>query len=274
LKRLFESVAAVPGVNYIALTHGTMAPIVVNPELIEELTPIAVGKSYTQHHASTHPEKRYQSLFIGVETGSPRLFQMHMKGKAYPFRPEQWPDVMLKGIEILNKNNWFPLCTFIIGLPGEQREDTKQTLDLLFALKDAKWAPIPTLFVPLEETKLQKKGGQSAKLVELTDLQWELFCTCWRYNLDFWRNTPAVQWKFIAGVPFYYYFLGRKLFGDVMKYPLLRMGHFPEWFLRRKLYLDFSGRQRPRYQVPERVEVPEHLHRPMIPELEMAQMMD
>ncbi|MFI5176908.1 MAG: hypothetical protein ACHQKY_18780, partial [Terriglobia bacterium] len=79
LKRLFKSVAAVPGVNYIALTHGTMAPIVVNPELIEELTPIAVGKSYTQHHASTHPEKRYTSLFIGVETGSPRLFEMHMK---------------------------------------------------------------------------------------------------------------------------------------------------------------------------------------------------
>ncbi|MGB7624140.1 MAG: radical SAM protein [Terriglobia bacterium] len=274
LKRLFKSVAAVPGVNYIALTHGTMAPIVVNPELIEELTPIAVGKSYTQHHASTHPEKRYTSLFIGVETGSPRLFEMHMKGKAYPYRPEQWPDVMLKGIEILNKNNWFPLCTFIIGLPGEKREDTKQTLDLLFALKDAKWAPIPTLFVPLEETKLQKKGNQSAKLVELTDLQWELFCTAWRYNLDFWRNTPSVQWKFIAGVPVYYYMMGRKLFGDVMKYPLLRMGHFPEWYLRRKLYLDFSGRQKPRYQVPESVEVPEHLHRPMIPELEMVQMME
>lgn len=41
----------------------------------------------------------------------------------------------------------------------------------------------------------------------------------------------------------YYYFLGRRLFGKAMKYPLLRMGHFPEWLLKRKLYLDFTGKR-------------------------------
>lgn len=273
LKRLFESVAAVPGVKYINLTHGTMAPVVLTPGLIEELSPIAVGKSVNQHWASTHPDKRYSTLFVGIETGSPRLLDQHMKGKGYPYRPQQWPDVILKGIEILNKHNWFPVCTWIIGLPGEKPEDTKQSLDLLFALKDAKWCAIPTLFVPLEDTKLERKGNQSAKLVEMTDLQWEFFFTCWRYNLDFWRRTPTVQWKYNIGVPLYYYFLGRKLFGDVMKYPLFRFGRFPEWFLRRKLYLDYSGRMKSRFKVPERIEIPEHRHRPMIPELELAHMM-
>ncbi len=43
--------------------------------------------------------------------------------KTYPYRPEQWPDVVLKGMENLNKHNWFPFCTFILGLPGETRED-------------------------------------------------------------------------------------------------------------------------------------------------------
>lgn len=274
LKRLFESVTDVPGVKYVMLTHGTMAPIVLNPSTIEELSPLAVGKSVSQHHASTHPEKRFANFFIGIETGSPRLFHQHMKGKGYPFRPEQWPDVILKGMEVLNQHNWFPFCTWIIGLPGEQPEDTKQSLDLLFSLRDVRWCVLPTLFVPLEETKLERNGGKSAKLVELTDLQWEFFYTCWRYNLDFWRNTPKMQWRFHLGVPLYYYLLGRRLFGDVMKYPLFRLAHFPEWYLRRKLYLDFSGRKEPRFQVPERVEVPEHHHRPMIPELEVAHMMD
>jgi radical SAM superfamily enzyme YgiQ (UPF0313 family) len=263
LKRLLESVAAVPGVQYVMLTHGTMAPLVKEPRIIEELSEVAVGKSVNQHPASTHPEKRYANLFVGLETASVRLFNQHMKGKAYPYRPEQWPDVVLKGMEILNKHNWFPFCTFILGLPGETREDTKQSLDLLFALQDSKWCVIPTLFVPLEDTRLAKKP--SAKLVELTDLQWEFFFTCWRYNLDFFRRNAA-QWRFVLGVPIYYYLLGRRLFGREMKYPLFRLGHFPETWLRGKLYLDFSGQQQPSYRVPEKVAIPEERLRPLIPE--------
>lgn len=265
LKRLFESVAAVPGVKHISLTHGTITPVVAEPAVIDELMPVAVDKAVNQHRLSTHPDKRYQHMFVGIETGSVRIFKEFMKGKAYPFRPEQWPEVVLKGMETLNRHNWFPICTFILGLPGETREDTRQSLDLLFALKDAKWCVIPTLFVPLEDTRLGKK--ESAKLIKLTDLQWEFFFTCWRYNLDFWRNQASVQWKINLGVPFYYYLLGRKLFGREIKYPLYRLGHFPEWYLRRKLYLDFSGRMQPRYQVPDAVQIPEERHRPYIPEL-------
>ena len=104
-------------------------------------------------------------------------------------------------MEILNKHNWFPICTFILGLPGETREDTKESLDLLFALKDCKWCVIPTLFVPFENTRLETKAG--ARLGELTDLQWEFFFTCWRYNVDFWRGSK-VKWKLNIGVPLYY----------------------------------------------------------------------
>ncbi len=74
-------------------------------------------------------------------------------------------------------NNWFPFCTFNLGLPGETREDTNASLDLLFALKDPKWCVLPTLFVPLEDTRLEKKLG--GKLAALTDLQWEFFFTAW-----------------------------------------------------------------------------------------------
>lgn len=271
LKRLYEAIVAVPGVKYLTQSHGTMAPIVKDPHLVEELSPVAVSKSVHRHRASTHPDKRYANLFIGLETGSVRLFKQFMKGKGYPYRPEQWPDVVLKGMEILNKHNWFPFCTWIIGLPGETREDTKESLDLLFALKDAKWCVIPTLFVPLEDTRLEKK--ESAKLVDLTDLQWEFFFTCWRYNQEFFYNNLSTNLKFSLGVPIYYYLLGRKLFGKAMKYPLLRLGHFPEWYLRRHLYLDFSGRSKPKLKVPEHVEIPEQRHRPGIPELEMAHLM-
>lgn len=264
LKSLFESVAAVPGVKHVMMTHGTMAPAVAEPEVIAELSEIAVGKSLLQHPSSTHPENRYAMMFVGLETGSVRLFEKFMKGKCYPFRPSQWPDVVLKGMEVLNRHNWYPMCTFILGLPGETREDTKQSLDLLHALKGAKWSVIPTLFTPLDETRMRKQ--QSVKAVELTDLQWEFFLTCWRYNIDFFRG-GSVQWKFNLGVPIYYYMLGRKLFGPAMKYPLLRLAHFPEWYLRRKLYLDLSGAREPCHPTPDHVPIPEYGMRPMLPVL-------
>ncbi len=263
LKKLFHEVAAVPGVKHVMLSHGTIAPIVRNPEVIEELTPIAVDYSTHSHPASTHPDNKYASLFIGLETGSPRLFNQFMKGKAYPYKAEQWGDVILKGMDIMNRNNWFPFCTWIVGLPGETEDDTKRSLDLLHALRDAKWVAIPTLFVPLEETRMG--ANDSAKLATLTELQWEFFFTCWRYNIDFYRNDPAFQRRFNLGVPIYYYLLGRRLFGKTMKYPIMRLAHVPEKILKRRLYLDL--RERSPLAVPKTVEIPAAKARPEIPVL-------
>jgi radical SAM superfamily enzyme YgiQ (UPF0313 family) len=220
-----------------------------------------VDKSANRHPDSTHPENRYAMMFVGLETGSVRLFKEFMKGKSYPFRPEQWPEVVLKGMQIMNRANWFPMCTFILGLPGETREDTRHSLELLHALKHARWCVIPTLFVPLDDTRLG--GRQGARVAELTDLQWEFFFTCWRYNIDFFRRERAVQWKFNLGIPLYYYGLGRKLLGPAAKYPLFRLAHFPERWLKGKLHLDL--REEPRLRTPHSVEIPEERHRPLIP---------
>lgn len=263
LKKMFKSVTEVPGVRHVMLSHGTMSPVVRNPEVIEELSPYAVDFSTHQHPASTHHDKRYASLFIGLETGSPRLFNQFMKGKAYPYKAEQWHDVVLKGMDILNKHNWFPFATFIIGLPGETDADTKKSLDLLHALKDAKWVVMPTLFVPLEDTRMEK--DESAKLAKLTELQWEFFFTAWRYNIDFYRKDPSFQRRFNFGVPIYYYMMGRRLFGKQMKYPMLRLAHFPEKILKRRLYLDL--REKSSMQVPDFVEIPQPKARPSLPEL-------
>ncbi len=261
LVKLFKSITEVPGVKHVMLSHGTISPIVRDPHVIDELSPYAVEFSTHTHPASTHPDKKYANLFIGLETGNPRLFNQFMKGKAYPYKAEQWHDVVLKGMEIMNRKNWFPFCTWIVGLPGETEEDTKKSLDLLHAMKEAKWIVIPTLFVPLEDTKMGAK--ESAKLANLTELQWEFFFTCWRYNIDFYRSDPGFQRRFNLGVPIYYYMMGRRLFGKQMKYPLMRLAHFPEKILSRRLYLDL--RQKSPLSVPLNVEIPAQKARPVIP---------
>jgi hypothetical protein len=55
-----------------------------------------------------------------------------------------------------------------------------------------------------------------------------------------------------------------------MKYPLLRLGHFPETILKHKLYLDFTGKREPRYHVPDSLPIPEHSVRPVLPIVQAA----
>ncbi len=86
---------------------------------------------------------------------------------------------------------------------------------------------------------MQKKEG--AKLIEMTDLQWEFFFTCWRYNIDYMgAGMKTSRWHVTMGVPLYYQFLGKKFFGKGIKYPLARLAGAPERILRKKLYLDLS----------------------------------
>lgn len=242
LEKLFQSIINVPGIQTIQTSHITMAPVVKDPTIIERLTPYVVPYSHLRHKASTDPDQRVADPIIGLETGSAKLFNTYMKGKAYPYRAHQWRDVVLKGMEILNRHNWFPFCTFIIGLPGETDEDTKLSLDLLYDLRHAKGTFVPTFFVPLENTRMQK--SKSAKLIEMTDLQWEFFFTCWKYNMEFWRGDSRANLKFSAGVPFYYSLMGKKLFGQGIKYPLMRFAGVPERLMKKHLYLNFSGYKR------------------------------
>jgi radical SAM superfamily enzyme YgiQ (UPF0313 family) len=244
LERLLRSVTAVPGVETLQLSHLTLAPVVRDPTVIERLTPLTVPYSHLQHQDSTDPHTCVVDPIIGLETGSPRLFDQFMKGKAYPYKAAQWRDVVLTGMEILNRHNWYPFNTFIIGLPGETPDDTKQSLDLLYDLRDAKGMFVPTWFVPLENTRMEKKA--SAKLIEMTDLQWEFFFTCWKYNIEFYRGGSWSRYKFSMAVPLYYWLRGHKLFGNGIKYPLYRFAGVPERFLRKHLYLDFTGQKRNR----------------------------
>lgn len=244
LEALFRGIKSVPGIETIQTSHITMAPVVKDPSIIERLTPLLVPYSHVTHNESTDPNKCVADPIIGLETGSARLFSTYMKGKAYPYKAHQWRDVVLKGMEILNRHNWFPFCTFILGLPGETDEDTKQSLDLLYDLRDAKGTFVPTFFVPLEDTRMEKK--ESAKLIEMTDLQWEFFFTCWKYNMEFWLKNKTANAKFTIGVPLYYGMLGKKLFGDGIKYPLARFAGVPDRLLRKHLYLNFSGHKRNR----------------------------
>jgi hypothetical protein len=233
----------VPGVDYVPLSHATIAPALVNPHLIRELARILLRKSVLRNPASTDPEKTFVAPLIGIETGSPRLAALTMSGKALPFDIRDWQEIVVEGIQILNRNNWFPVCTFIVGLPEETEDDIKQSLDLLHRLRKNKILYVPSIFTPLEDTRMA--GGRPLKTRELTKLQWEFILTAWRQSLDFSvvRRRSNVAWK--AGMYAFYYARGRWIHGPQFKYPAMRFAGVAEEKLASNLYLDWSRDEDP-----------------------------
>jgi radical SAM superfamily enzyme YgiQ (UPF0313 family) len=179
---LFQTIVEFPGVEQVTLSHATIAPALVDPDLIAELSALLLDRSPIHLRAvSTHPEGRALAPLIGIETGSVRIARQIMAGKALPFDIKDWPHIVLNGLEVLNRNNWFPVCTLIVGSPGETDEDSKATLDLLYEAErrglHCMW--VPSIFTPLVRTRMEHGEGVR-ETQNLSKLQWQVIMKAWQ----------------------------------------------------------------------------------------------
>ena len=182
---LYGEIINTPGVEQHVLSHATIAPSVVDPVLIERLSELCLDKSPIRLPLlSTHPQKRALVPLIGLETGSVRLGKQIMPSKGVPFSIEEWPSVVINGLTVLNKHNWFPAMTLIVGSPGETDDDTKATIDLIYEVERRGLFAffIPSIFTPLHDTRLEQAKGVT-ETRQLTPLQWQLMMKCWKMNL-------------------------------------------------------------------------------------------
>jgi radical SAM superfamily enzyme YgiQ (UPF0313 family) len=181
LVKLIRSIGEIPNVEYIQIAHAALAPVVIEPKIVEEIGPILVEKGRWKCRG-----KKYASVEVGLETGSIRLMNEYMRWKMYPYKPEDWCNVVVNAIGILNDNGIYPLGTLVTGLPGETEEDTHATLNLVDRLGKSKLFYVPLLFTAEEDCLLSK--ARHAELGEINDLQWELISTCWKHNIDVFTN--------------------------------------------------------------------------------------
>ena len=222
--KLYKTIASYPGVEHILLSHASLAPIIHDPHLLEELTPILLEKSYWT------PEGGYKQRFVtaevGIETGSVRLMNKHMQGKALPFSVDRWPELVCQGIGLMNDHDWWPLCTIMTGQPDETEEDVKATLDLIDDLRaqNAKMFYTPVLFIPLEDAMLGK--AKRSNLESLTEMQWMVLTKCWKNNIDFWQ--PEKAWLYYPMFFLSHWFYARWKHGKKATKPMMHLSGFQE----------------------------------------------
>jgi radical SAM superfamily enzyme YgiQ (UPF0313 family) len=223
--KLYKSIASYPGVEHILLSHASLAPVIYDRNLMEELSPILLEKTrWTPELSKSYP-KRFVSVEVGIETGSVRLMKKYMKGKALPYSVDNWPEFVIQGVGIMNDYDWWPLCTIMTGQPDETEDDVRATLDLIDDLRNhnAKMFYTPVLFIPLKEAMLGNSRRTSLK--NLSELQWEVIARCWRNNIDFWA--PEKKWILNPIFFFSHWFYARWKHGKKATIPMMHLAGFP-----------------------------------------------
>ena len=223
--KLYKSIASYPGVQYILLSHASFAPIIYDPKILEELTPILIEKTKWNPGTSNMYKKPFISVEMGIETGSVRLMQKYMKGKALPYSVDNWPELVVQGIGLMNDYDWWPLCTIMTGQPDETDDDVIATLNLIDDLRNhnAKMFYTPVLFIPLKEAVLGNSNRTNLK--NLTELQWEILARCWKNNIDFW--SPDMKWLYGPMFFFSHWFYARWRHGKKATTPMMHLAGLP-----------------------------------------------
>ena len=157
----------------ISPSHANLSSAAAAPEVVKEYA-----------KALDLTKKNFSAFQVGLETGSVRLMNMWMKGKALPWKADEWPDVAKKGFEVLVKNHIFPLATLVAGLPGEKEDDVQKTIDLVKELKEYPSLIMPLFFVPLGGLKDMESFIEQ----NLTDIYKELYITCFEHTACWGRK--------------------------------------------------------------------------------------
>jgi radical SAM superfamily enzyme YgiQ (UPF0313 family) len=221
---LYRSIVEQPGVEQVTLSHATIAPALVDPDLIAELSALLLDRSPIRlPSVSTHPEGRALAPLIGVETGSVRVARQIMAGKALPFEIGDWPHIVLDGLEILNRNNWFPVCTLIVGSPGETDEDSLATLDLLDEVerRGLRCMWVPSIFTPLVRTRMQHGAG-IRETQQLSRLQWQVIMKAWAVASRIGLQSAWGKWSFGIGALVLWATRLRRVNGPNFTWPLMQ----------------------------------------------------
>lgn len=98
-------------------------------------------------------KRRFIGVEVGIETGSPRLAEKIMPGKAAPYSPREWPSIVEEAFAIMHEHNIVPAATFILGLPGETPDDVVRTVELIESLRPYRSLIVPMFFVPMGALK-------------------------------------------------------------------------------------------------------------------------
>ena len=172
LLTLIDQVTAVKGLDSIGASHIALASVYHNPELLRAVT----------ERCYSALDQDWTGAQTGIETGSARLIEKHMRGKPLPSPPSQWPEIVVQAFGLLDDLHWFNASTVINGLPGETEEDVLATIELVENLKGTSSLIVPMNFVSMHGPILANE--ETFTIAKMKPVHWQLMGECLDHNLS------------------------------------------------------------------------------------------
>ncbi len=208
-----ESIGKYPGVDVVQPVHISLAAAAADPDLIFRISEAWRDESHQIKGRYHLNGKKVMTAETGVETGSPRILEKYMKGKPLPFTCKEWPEIVTQACAILNDNDWIPLASFLLDMPGETEDDTMKTIELVDEMRNFNVFLMPVLFVPLGDCVL--RNARKADWSKVSNASYELFSRCWEYNAeqykhDFLKGSMKLILPFVGGFLYWSYYRWRR----------------------------------------------------------------
>ncbi len=178
VKKLFSETAKLAnryGADTISFSHVSCASALLVKNVVKYISDLA-GVS---NDKPLFPQ-------VGLESGSPKIVAKYFRGKAYPWSPESWPNIVVDSSKLFNDAYWYPCYTYIIGFPDATPDDYIKTIELLDRLRDEgfKGWTFPLLLVPIGGTLIEKEA-QFLQLKMLPREAIDCMVEGWRLSLSF-----------------------------------------------------------------------------------------
>ncbi len=190
----------------ISWSHCSLAAVASKPKLFAEIAEMIRQK------------QPWWGAEIGLETGSPELAKKIMPAKAHPFKPDDWPEVVIDGMGLMHDNMLAPACTLIVGVPEETESDLIKTIELMDDLKPFRSLIVPLFFVPMGRLK----DEDWFKDTHPSALHIELLTKCVEHDMYWLGNLMDISfssnWKERVVRPFF------RMFASIAKYRMMQAG--------------------------------------------------
>lgn len=141
---------------------------------------------------------KYLWVNMGVESANGRLVAANSPGKIAPFSPDDWADMVREAVNKMTLTGFFPVISIILGLPGEEPSDVRETLNLVKEMESREAVVFPIFYEPVITEEIDSGKGFSVKDMRSDHL--ELYRTCYEINF---KRIPRLMWdnQYAGGVP-------------------------------------------------------------------------
>jgi hypothetical protein len=190
LTELLVQMKKIKGLSFMQIDHGNVTSILQLTDA--QLREIRELLTWTQ-------KSDYLWVNMGAESANGNLVAANCPGKISPFRPEDWPDLVLEAAQRMSKTGFFPVFSLILGLPGETPDDVSATKKLVEKLAACRSVIFPIFYEPVLADEIS--GGRAFTLRKMRADHLDLYRTCYEINFKgvpnlFWDNQRAggVSW--------------------------------------------------------------------------------